>query len=128
MSSLVFSRLMAAVALCTSAGAQSYSISDLGTLGGPASQPYAINNSGLIVGVSLTADGSSHAFRFTGSISDLGIDSSIAVATSVNETGQIAGYYKGQDYTGFVWTQGKVHDVGNLGLKFSVAYGINGLG
>jgi len=108
---------------------QNYAVSDLGTLGGSASQTYAINNRALIVGSSVTADGGSHAFLFSnGSMTDLGIRSSLSVATAVNASNQLAGYYYNGDYNAFVWTKGKVHDLGNLGLKYSVAYAINGLG
>ena len=120
---------LAALILNTRALAQSYSVNDLGTLGGSASQAYAINNGSLIVGSSVTADGSSRAFLFSnGSMTDLGIRSSLSVATAVNASNQIAGYYYNGDYNGFVWTKGKLRDLGNLGLKYSVAYAINGLG
>jgi probable HAF family extracellular repeat protein len=40
-------------------------LQDLGALGGPFSQGLAINDAGQVTGVSLTADGSFHAFRVT---------------------------------------------------------------
>src|SRR5437867_268787 len=111
------------------AAGQSYSVDDLGTLGGTASQAHGINNSGLIVGVSETATGVDHAFQFiNGQMSDLAIRGSTSVATAVNETGGIAGYYLGRDYSAFVLIKGKLHDLGNLGLNYSVAYAINALG
>src|SRR5436190_23301952 len=96
----------AALALGTAASAQGYFVTDLGTLGGSASQAYAINNAALIVGASVTADGSSHAFLFSnGSMSDLGIRSTLSVATAANESGQIGGYYYDGQYNAFVWTK-----------------------
>src|SRR5881227_681355 len=120
---------LATLILSTWALAQSYSVNDLGTLGGSASQAYAINNGSLIVGSSVTADGSSHAFLFSNnSMSDPGIRGSLSVATACNDSNQIAGYYYDGDYNAFIRTKGKVRDLGNLGLKYSAAYAINGLG
>src|SRR5437773_6590567 len=119
----------AALVLSSRVVAQSYSVNDLGTLGGSASQAYAINNGSLIVGSSVTVDASSHAFLFSNnSMSDLRIRGSFSVATACNESNQIAGYYDDGDYNAFIWTKGKVRDLGNLGLKYSVAYAINGVG
>ena len=47
---------------------------------------------------------------------------------NANATGGIAGYYLGRDYSAFVLIKGKLHDLGNLGLNYSVAYAINALG
>lgn len=117
-------------AACIGGGtsAQTYTVTDLGTLGGSATEAHAINSTSLIVGSSVTASGASHAFRYARAIADLGINSSLSVATSVNASGQIGGYYYDGNYSAFVWTNGKLHDLGNLGLPYAVTYGINGFG
>src|SRR5262245_46880617 len=113
----------------TGAAAQNYSLTDLGTLGGTASQAGGINGSGIIVGVAEAADGSDHAFRFAnGRMLDLGIKSSLSWATAINPSGQVAGYYYERQYRAFVLTQNKLKDLGDLGDNYSVAYAINSLG
>jgi len=47
------------------AWAQTYSITDLGTLQGDKSSAYAINSAGEIVGQSSTSSGAEHAFLYT---------------------------------------------------------------
>jgi probable HAF family extracellular repeat protein len=69
-------------------------MTDLGTLGGPYSSAYSINDNGQIVGESTNASGYSHAFLWQNDImTDLGTltgraDSS---ALSINNAGQIVG-------------------------------------
>jgi probable HAF family extracellular repeat protein len=46
--------------------AQVHSITDLGTLGGEASEASAINGSGQVVGWSMTASGATHGFLHDG--------------------------------------------------------------
>src|SRR5438105_2672470 len=112
------------------AASQDYAVTDLGTLGGAGSQAYAINNVGQIVGATTASNGNSDAFLFiNGLMSDLGIKGSLSEATGINGSGQIAGYYYDRQYSAFVWTKGKLHDLGTLGgPPYSVAYGINSLG
>ena len=120
---------LALITASTPAVGQSYSVDNLGTLGGTASRASGINNAGLIVGTAETAAGDDRAFQFINAqISDLGIKGSRSVATSVNATGGIAGYYFDGNYNAFVFINGKQHDLGNLGLKYSVAYAINAAG
>jgi len=120
---------LALITASTPAIGQSYSVDNLGTLGGTASRASGINNAGLIVGTAETAAGDDRAFQFINAqISDLGIKGSRSVATSVNATGGIAGYYFDGNYNAFVFINGKQHDLGNLGLKYSVAYAINAMG
>ncbi len=130
---LVFScvgRLTIALLLSgTGAAAQNYSLTDLGTLGGTASQAGGINGSGIIVGVAEAADGSDHAFRFAnGRMLDLGIKSSLSLGTAIIHSGPAAGYYYDRQYRAFVMTQSKLKDLGDLGDNYSVAYAINSLG
>src|SRR5262249_31707893 len=106
------------------AAGQGYSITELGTLGGSASVGGGIDNLGLIVGTVETVAGADHAFRLAnGLMVDLGIRTSPSVATAVNGSGQIAGYYYDRQYRAFVVTDGKLHDLGDLGDNYAVAYG-----
>jgi probable HAF family extracellular repeat protein len=53
-----------ALAYTSSTAAQTYTITDIGTLGGKDSVALSINDFGEVVGYSKTADGEIHAFRF----------------------------------------------------------------
>lgn len=64
------------------------SMSDLGTLGGSSSTALGINNLGTVVGTSATSDGSHHAFRYDGVISNLGYSDR---AYAINDAGTIVG-------------------------------------
>src|SRR6185369_8175765 len=75
--------------------AQTYSVTDLGTLGGSFSSPSAINNSGQIAGyASLAGDETNHGFLYSGGvITDLGtLGGSYSAAWAMNDSGQIAGH------------------------------------
>jgi probable HAF family extracellular repeat protein len=85
---------------------------DLGTLGGPSSQAYGINNGGHIVGTADDAQGVGRAFIYRrGSMADLnsflppGSGWFLSAAYSINDAGQIAGVgqIKGQSH-GFLMT------------------------
>ena len=69
---------------------------DLGTLGGNSSVANAINNSGVVVGNSRTADGYEHAFMYSEDLGmiDLGTvgDYKESFALGINDSGQIVGY------------------------------------
>ena len=69
-------------------------IVDLGTLGGPHSNAYAINDSGQVVGWSYVASGKMHAFLWTlkEGMRDLGtLGGADSVAKSINYQGQVVG-------------------------------------
>lgn len=93
-----FAYIILLISLCMPSlvtATQTYTFTDLGTLGGTLSQALSINNSGQIVGSAwTTGDASSHATVWNGVIaSDLtpGIPGYSSVAKGINNTGQIAG-------------------------------------
>ena len=77
----------------------SYSVIDLGTLGGSYSQGNDINASGQVVGRSTLSDGTGHAFLWqNGIMTDLGTLGTLGAFSSalgINDFGQIVGYSGG---------------------------------
>ena len=121
--------------------AQTYKITDLGTLGGTESIATAINASGQITGGSTNASGAYHAFLWAnGTMKDLGtLGGPSSQGQSINRSGEIAGYAqlppvpaKGgysrgpvSFYSAFTDTNGTMTALGPVG---GVAYGINDSG
>jgi probable HAF family extracellular repeat protein len=104
-------------------------IQDLGTLpGGDYSAAYSINDTGVVVGSSNTAD-NMHAFSWTSSqgLHDLGAlpGSASSSASSINNQGQIAGASGGH---AVLWSNGQIQDLGTLGGATSEAHDVNGFG
>lgn len=140
----------ALVLLSVAATAQTYTITDLGTLKGDnESSGFWINNSGEVVGCSDTATVNNypctglvpgqHAFLWTksGGLKDLGTLSGATVsgAIGVNDSGVVVGYsnVKGQLATNFIAVQwsssGVIADIGTLsGGDSSCAFMINSSG
>src|SRR5262245_1144631 len=117
------------LALPASALAATYSVTDLGTLGGPSVSAHAINASGWVVGEALTASLQNHAFLYRdGAMIDLGVPGGMSVARAVSASGQIAGSFYDKKYSAFVTTGGKASDLGDLGVPYSVTYALNGAG
>jgi probable HAF family extracellular repeat protein len=111
------------------AASSTYTIQDLGTLGGTYSEGFGINASGQVVGDAATASGSGHAFLYSGGVMfDLSLPGTSATARSINASGQIGGYYYDGSYQGYVDTNGQITDVGNLGALYSATYAINSSG
>jgi probable HAF family extracellular repeat protein len=108
-------------------------LEDLGTLpGGVYSAAYAINRSGEIVGVADTPRQFKHAVLWRGAkIVDLGIlpGGSTSSARAINNKGQIVGYADSKDgYHAFLFTDGRMQDLGTLGSDPSAASGVNDRG
>jgi probable HAF family extracellular repeat protein len=102
---------------------------DLGTLpGGDYSAAFSINDSGVVVGTSNTAD-NMHAFSWTSAqgLHDLGTlpGSDSSSAASINNQGQIAGASGGH---AVLWANGKAQDLGTLGGATSEAHDVNSTG
>jgi len=97
----------------------SFTITDLGTLGGNESNALGINNSGQIVGYSRTNSNLDHAFLWDrGSMVDLGtLGGDTSRAADINDFGQIAGTsfrQIGPIHTphAFLWENGAMTDLG----------------
>jgi len=114
---------------------QTYSVTDLGTLGGNGgglqSVADGINNSGQVVG-GATAPGGFDAFSYTssGGMTDLGtLGGSSSVAAAINTSGQIVGAASTSGNTGshaFSYTSsGGMTDLGTFGGSYSAAAAIN---
>jgi probable HAF family extracellular repeat protein len=117
---------VAASAAATASHPRSYSITDLGTLGGSFSAASAINNRGQIVGSSsLSVDTVFHAFLYShGRMTDLFPGSANSDASDINNRGQIVGTLGSQ---AFLYSRGQVIQFG-LGGANSAAFGINDKG
>jgi probable HAF family extracellular repeat protein len=115
-----------------SAQFNSYSITDLGTIGGTQSRAFALNNSARVVGSSTPSGAglSARPFAWTnGTIVDIGtFGGDGGAANGVNELGNTVGNTSTVTNTGhaFIWSSifGKV-DLGTLGGVFSAAFDIN---
>jgi probable HAF family extracellular repeat protein len=73
--------------------AQTYTITDIGTLGGTYSAAFSINDYGEVVGYSATADGEIHAFRyFNGTLLDLNtLGGEESYAYAITDSGIVLG-------------------------------------
>src|SRR5580765_7261677 len=85
-----------------------YFLDDLGTLGGAESRALGVNENADVVGSAQRADGTSHAFLFSGtSAKDLGSFAGASAATDVNRAGSVVGYSVTSvgNQKAFVWTK-----------------------
>src|SRR5262245_46966340 len=127
-----------ALALCATAGrAQTtYTVTHIGTLGGPSSMATALNNNGTVVGISNTSNAPtvSRAFRWLdGVMIDLEtLGGPSAEAFDVNDAGQITGRAETIDSIpfneithAFIWHNGAMLDLGTTGGDSSRGWAIN---
>lgn len=114
--------------------AYSYTITDLGTLGGDNSFPAAVNSAGQVVGKAMLPDGSYRAFAWwKGTMIDLGtLGGDYSAATGINDQAVIVGesYTTDNKTRAFVYsfTNGVMTDLGTLGGNYSTAAAINNNG
>ncbi len=137
--SILFYRLLLIVlaievAISSSAFAVTYTITDLGTLGGTDSVALGLNEAGQVVGYSYLPDNTTfRAFLYSnGTMHDLGtLGGAHSIATGINEAGQVVGYAYLPDNAvehAFLYSNGTMHDLGTLGGIDSFATGINEAG
>ena len=104
------------IAACSS----TYTIDDLGTLGGTASGGTAINAAGMITGSSYTTSNNNeeHAFRYVDSMGMIDLLSTLqqySVGRGINSFGQIAATIYGAPHKAIIVTGLTVTDIGKLG-------------
>jgi len=110
----------------------------LGTLGGGRSQASEINRSGSVLGYSANAEGQSRMFLWRhGRMTDLGTlggdetypspYGSVQQPDQLNDRDQVVGtsYTETGESHAFLWTRGRMRDLGTLGGPSSEAVGVN---
>ena len=111
----------------------SYSITDLGTLGGSESCAYGISDGGQVVGWAYTTGGINHAFLYSDStmhdLGTLGGTSGYSFAYGINDSGQVVGQTSiaGGANHACLYSGSTMYDLGTLGgtSGFSFAYDVN---
>ena len=131
-------KLAAFTLLATPVFAQTYTVTDLGTLGrnslGSYSIAYCINSSGQVAGESSASSTqmSDPGFLYSnGQLINIGtLSGEYGQPRGINTSGQIAGYstLATGSYRAFLYTGGQMTDIGTLGADYSVAYGLNDAG
>jgi probable HAF family extracellular repeat protein len=110
-----------------------YSIVDLGTLGGNASWGEAINASGQVTGIAEAPDDSAtHAFLWSGgTLTDLGnFGGRDSAGLAINDSGQVTGYAQTPEpaFHPFLYSGGMLTDLGTFGGRFGQGNAINASG
>lgn len=97
-------------------GQTTYSITDLGTLGGNNSVPIWITNTGDVIGYSDTSQFTTHAFRWSkGVMQDLGTIGDVgSLGLGGNDTGAAVGQTFYNLNHAFLWCDGTITDLGTL--------------
>ncbi|HZZ94286.1 MAG TPA: hypothetical protein VFE23_17125 [Usitatibacter sp.] len=103
---------------------------ELGTLGGPTSEAFAISeNVMMVVGDSDLTQGDYRAFLWAkGEMYNLGLlpGDTGSYATGVNNKGQVVGVsYSGASSRAFLWEAGRMQELPGLGGVYDAAYAIN---
>ena len=137
--SIAAAMILFAGALPPALGSIQYTITDLGSLGGPTSAATCINNNGLVAGSAddQAVDPYSHAWVWTGSgalqnLGSFGGQQSVSFVTGLNDNGWVIGmsdtYTNGPTHS-FLWTgSGTIQDIGTLGGQQTNAWAINDAG
>ena len=121
-----FAFLMLAVLCATAQAAPTFTITDIGTLGGSSSVGYGLNNAGTVVGTARIANSSAwHAFRWeNGVIQD--ISGVYGESMGVNSAGHAAVSVSiDSNWRACVWADGVLTDIGSLGGPDAWAGDIN---
>jgi probable HAF family extracellular repeat protein len=113
--------------------AQTYTVTDLGTLpGGSFSGAKAINLSGAISGWAYSNSTVADVFLYSnGAMTNLGtLGGTTGIGNGINLSGQVAGYSTNASgtYRAFLSSGGTLTDIGDLGGGSAVAYAINDAG
>jgi probable HAF family extracellular repeat protein len=124
--------MLAALSLCASAArsaAQTYTVTDLGTLNGNTiSQAAALNNAGVAVGDSYDPGATTGVIFSSGTLTSI-----VGTPTAINGSGEIAGYFTpsgGTQFNAYLYSNGRATDLNSKSLfpAGSQASGINNSG
>lgn len=134
--SILVGAALAVAVLAGESKAVTYTIADLGTLGGNASYAQGINNSGQITGIADNASGYANAFISNGiDTTGLGtLGGRYSYAMAINDSGQVAGYStstgigdQAYQFYATLYSNGSVTNLGTNGVSSS-ALDINNVG